>query len=127
MIIMKLLNMLELIKTVSDTVFDMINAAYYVKPLILIRAIFKFIKAVSDTVFDMINAVYHDKPLILIRAMFKFIKAVSDTVFDTINAVYHDKPLILIRAIINLTIDAEITRYLMLLLIYYLTLCASNG
>ena len=31
------------------------------------RKLFKFIKAVSDTVFDMINAVYYDKPLILIQ------------------------------------------------------------
>ena len=30
-----------------------------------------FSKAVSDTVFDMINAVYHDKPLILIGATFR--------------------------------------------------------
>ena len=29
---------------------------------------FHFIKTVSDTVLDMINAVYHDKPLILIGA-----------------------------------------------------------
>ena len=29
-----------------------------------------FIKAASDTVFDMINAVYHDKPLILIFMIF---------------------------------------------------------
>ena len=32
---------------------------------------FEFIKAVSDTVLDMINAAYHDKPLILIRATFR--------------------------------------------------------
>ena len=30
---------------------------------------FEFIKAVSDTVFDMINAVYYDKPLIFTRAI----------------------------------------------------------
>ena len=30
---------------------------------------FRFIKAVSDTVLDMINAVYYDKPLIFIRAI----------------------------------------------------------
>ena len=30
---------------------------------------FEFIKAVSDTVLDMINAAYHDKPLIFIRAI----------------------------------------------------------
>ena len=29
---------------------------------------FDLIKAVSDTVFDMLNVVYHDKPLIFIRA-----------------------------------------------------------
>ena len=29
---------------------------------------FEFIKAVSDTVLDMINAAYRDKPLIFIRA-----------------------------------------------------------
>ena len=29
-----------------------------------------FIKAVSDTVLDMINAAHYDKPLILIKAMF---------------------------------------------------------
>ena len=73
---------------------------------------FLLIKAVSDTVFDMINAVDYDKPLILIWLhlreallqssgseykflnMFKFIKVVSDTVSDMINAVYCDKPLI---------------------------------
>ena len=27
---------------------------------------FQFIKAISDTVFDMIGAVYYDKPLILV-------------------------------------------------------------
>ena len=61
---------------------------------------FELIKAVSDTVFDMINAVDHGKPLIFIRAMFRkklvshhqavnmfeFIKAVSDDVFNMINA-----------------------------------------
>ena len=31
----------------------------------------KSIKAVSDTVLDMINAAYPDKPLILIRAAFR--------------------------------------------------------
>ena len=31
--------------------------------------VFELIKAVSDSVFDMINAVYHDKPSIFIRAM----------------------------------------------------------
>ena len=60
-----------------------------------------FIKAVSGTLFDMINAVFRDKPLILISATFreklvphhqavninflyiyKFIKAISGTVFD---------------------------------------------
>ena len=30
---------------------------------------FEFIKAVSDTVFDMINAAYRDKTLIFIRAI----------------------------------------------------------
>ena len=30
---------------------------------------FKYIKAVSHTAFDMINALYHDKALILIRAI----------------------------------------------------------
>ena len=96
---------------------------------------FEFIKAVSDTVWDMINAAYRDKPLIVIRAThwsglhlwvyqgcfwhsmrhdkcrlswqafdiyqgytFEFIKAVSDTVWDMINAAYRDKPLIVIRA-----------------------------
>ena len=44
---------------------------------------FIFIKAVSDAVFERINAVYHDKPLIFIRATFKFIKPVSDTVYLT--------------------------------------------
>ena len=71
-----------LIKAVSGTVFDIINAVYHDKHLI-------FIKTVPDTVFDMINAVYHNKHLI-------FIKAVSGTVFDMINAVYHDKHLIFI-------------------------------
>ena len=52
------------IKAVSDTVFDMINVAYYDKPLIII-------KAVSDTVLDMINVVYHHKPLIFIGATFR--------------------------------------------------------
>ena len=32
---------------------------------------FELIKAVSDTVLDMINAVYYDKPLIFIRATFQ--------------------------------------------------------
>ena len=32
---------------------------------------FEFIKVVSDTVFDMINAAYRDKPLIFIGAMFR--------------------------------------------------------
>ena len=32
---------------------------------------FELIKAVSDTVFDMINDVYHDKPLMFIRATFR--------------------------------------------------------
>ena len=32
---------------------------------------FHFIKAVSDAVLDMINAAYYDKPLILIRATFR--------------------------------------------------------
>ena len=32
---------------------------------------YEFIKAVSDTVFDMINAAYYDKPLIFIRATFR--------------------------------------------------------
>ena len=31
----------------------------------------EFIKAVSDTAFDMINAVYHDKPLMFIGATFR--------------------------------------------------------
>ena len=31
----------------------------------------EFIKAVSETVFDMINAAYHDKPLIFIGATFR--------------------------------------------------------
>ena len=48
----------ESIKSVSDTVLDMINAAYHDKPLLYI---FSFIKAVSDTVLDIINAAYHDK------------------------------------------------------------------
>ena len=30
---------------------------------------FEFIKPASDNVFDMINAIYHDKPLILIGAI----------------------------------------------------------
>ena len=38
------------IKAASDTVFDMINAVYYGKPLI-------FIEAVSDYVFDKMNVV----------------------------------------------------------------------
>ena len=36
-----LLNTFELIKTVSDTVLDMINAAYHDKPLIFIGATFR--------------------------------------------------------------------------------------
>ena len=56
---MVLLKKFKFIKAVSDTVLDMINAAYYDKPLI-------FITAVSDTVLDTINTVYHDKPLIFI-------------------------------------------------------------
>ena len=32
--------------------------------------IITFVKAVSDNVFDIINAVYHDKPVILIEALF---------------------------------------------------------
>ena len=30
---------------------------------------FKYIKAVSDTVLDMLNAAYHDKPWIFTRAI----------------------------------------------------------
>ena len=51
-------------KPVSDTVLNMINAAYHDKPLI-------FIKGVSDTVLNMINAAYHDKPFIFIGASFR--------------------------------------------------------
>ena len=83
--------MFTFIEAVSGTVFDMINAAYYDKPLM-------FIKVVSDTALDMINAVYHDKPLI-------FIKAVPGTVLDKINAVYHDKPLISIKAVSDTVFD----------------------
>ena len=87
--------MFELIKAVSDTVLDMISAAYYDKPLLLsgyvsgearllpssdseykLLNIFELIKAVSATVLDMTNAVYHDKPLIFIRATFQ-VKLVS--------------------------------------------------
>ena len=32
---------------------------------------FELIKAVSDTVLDTINAIYHDKPLVLIGAKFR--------------------------------------------------------
>ena len=75
-----------------------------------------FNKAVSGTVFDMINAVYYDKPLIFIiwhdqcrssrqafdfdrGYTFYFIKAVSGTVFGMIDAFYHEKPLTFIGAI----------------------------
>ena len=37
----------------------------------LLLYIFELIKAVSDTVLDMMNAVYHDKPLIFIGATFQ--------------------------------------------------------
>ena len=37
----KLLNTFEFIKAVSDTVWDMINAAYHAKPLIFIGATFR--------------------------------------------------------------------------------------
>ena len=37
------------------------------EPLSIRMQFFTFIKAISDTVFDMINAVYHDRPLILIQ------------------------------------------------------------
>ena len=60
----------------------------------------KFIKAVSNTVFDVINAAYHDKPLIFIRAIRLILSRLfSDTILDKINAVYYDKSLILIRAV----------------------------
>ena len=32
---------------------------------------FEFIKAVSETVLDMINAAYYDKPFVYIRATFQ--------------------------------------------------------
>ena len=43
---------------------DMINTAYYDKPLLVI-------KAVSDNVLDMINAVHHDKLSISIKLHFE--------------------------------------------------------
>ena len=69
-------------------------------------------------VFNMVNAVYHEKPLIIIGDKFReklfshhqavnmnklmnildFIMAVSDNVLDMINAVYHEKPLVFIGA-----------------------------
>ena len=49
----------------------MINAAYYGNPLIFIVAIRLSLSSVSDTVFDMVNAIYHDKLLIFIGAMFR--------------------------------------------------------
>ena len=39
------------------------------KPNMYLDIFNKFIKAVSDTVLDMINAAYHDKPLVFIRAI----------------------------------------------------------
>ena len=79
---------LQFIKAVSDPLFDMINDAYYDKPLIFIGGSFReklvthhqavniytncwldaseFIKVVSDTLFEMIHALYYDKPLIFI-------------------------------------------------------------
>ena len=38
---------------------------------------FEFIKAVSDTVFEMINAVHYDKPLIFIRSSYVLGEAVE--------------------------------------------------
>ena len=86
----KLLKTFELIKAVSDAVFNVINAVDHYKSLIFIgptireklvsyhQAVnsykllkaFELIKAVSDAVFDVINAVYRDKHLDFIRAMF---------------------------------------------------------
>ena len=80
----------------------------------LMISTFKLIKTVSDTVFDMINAVSHDKPLMFIGATFweKFvshhqavstfecIKNISDTVFDMIILLYHNKPLFFVSVII---------------------------
>ena len=73
--------MVEFIKAVSDTVLDMINDAYYDKPLIFYRGYtFKLIKAVSNTVLDMLSAAYYDKPLIFIRATFQ--RRSSSSIFE---------------------------------------------
>ena len=53
----------EMEKEVNN-LFERFNIYQY-----LLLTIFKFIKAVSDTVFDMINAAYHDMPLIFTRAI----------------------------------------------------------
>ena len=94
------------IKAVSDTVLDMINTAYYAKPLILIRAI----RLSYQGCFW--HCVWHDKCRLLWQSFdfyrgytFEFIKAVSDTVLDMINAVYHDNPLIFTKAVSDTILD----------------------
>ena len=69
-------NTTENVKVVSDTVLDMMNSAFYDKPLILRQAFdidraykIEFIKVVSDTVFDMVNSDCYDKPLIFTGAI----------------------------------------------------------
>ena len=106
-----LFKMLMFITAVFETVFDMINAVYHGKSLIITKATFReklvshhqaFITAVSETVFDMINVVYRGKSSIITEATFReklvFHTAVSETVFDMINGVYRGKSLIITEA-----------------------------
>ena len=52
---------------------------------------YKFIKTVSDTVFDMINTAYHYKPLILIEATFREKLVIKNPRPVTINGISHIK------------------------------------
>ena len=81
--------MLEFIKAVSDTVFDMINAVHYDKPLVFTAATFQK-KLVSHHEAVNINKLLNT---------FELIKAVSHTVFYILNAVHYDKPLTFTGAI----------------------------
>ena len=87
----------EFIKAVSDTILDMINAAYYDKPLIFIGL---YVWVYQGCFW---HGIWHDKFRLLWQAFdiyqdytFEFTKAVSNTVLDMVNSAYNAKPLILI-------------------------------